>query len=75
VQRLPKIISWAERDPKVTIFGDNTAVVTYYCEAEVEMGGKVVELTGRDMFCMVKENGKWWAVADQFSGEPGPGAG
>jgi hypothetical protein len=35
------------------------------------MGGKLVELTGRDMFFMMKEADRWWAAADQFSGMPG----
>jgi len=26
---------------------------------------------GRDMFFFVKEKGRWWAVADQFSPYPG----
>jgi len=69
-----KIIDWKERDPKVTVFGEYAAVVSYYYEAKVEMGGKLVELTGRDMFFMVREQGRWWAVADQFSGFPGGGA-
>jgi uncharacterized protein (TIGR02246 family) len=65
-----KIVSWVERDPLVTVFGE-AAVVTYYYDAAVEMGGKRQTLAGRDMFFMVKEDGRWWAVADQFSGMPG----
>ena len=68
------ILDWKERDPKITVFEENAAVVTHYYEAKVEMGGKLVELSGRDMFFMVKEAGRWWAVADQFSGDPGGGA-
>jgi len=34
------------------------------------MGGKILNLDGRDMFVFVKENGKWWAVANQFSPYP-----
>ena len=69
-----KVLDWQEHDPKVTVFGENAAVVTYYYEAKVGMAGKLVELTGRDMFFMVKEDGRWWAVAEQFSGFPGEGA-
>jgi hypothetical protein len=64
-----KVIEWKERDPLVTFFGDS-AVVTYYYEARVEMGGKVVELTGRDMLFMVKENGKRlrvWRMSERAS--------
>jgi hypothetical protein len=70
-----KVIVWKERDAKVTVFGESSAVVTYYYDANVEMGGKAVELSGRDMFFMVKEDGQWWAVADQFSGYPTEGSG
>jgi len=54
-----KILDWKERDPKVTVFGTSAAVVTYYYAAKVEMAGKLVELTGRDMFFLVHEQGRW----------------
>ncbi|MCL5421261.1 MAG: nuclear transport factor 2 family protein [Nitrospirae bacterium] len=65
-----KIRSWKETDPKVQFYG-NTAVVTYYFDISFDMGGQTIMMAGRDMFVMVKENGKWWAVADQFSAYPG----
>lgn len=37
-----------------------------------EMGGQLIEMGGRDMFVFVKENGKWWDVADKFSPYPQP---
>jgi hypothetical protein len=27
---------------------------------------------GRDMLVLVREDGRWWVVADQFSPYPGP---
>jgi hypothetical protein len=68
-----KIIEWKERDPIVHVFAD-TAVVTYYYEAKVEIDGEMRTLAGRDMCFMVSEAGKWWVAADQFSGDPGGGA-
>lgn len=64
-----RIQRWREIDPLVQIYG-NTAVVTYYFDMACEMNGRVVELGGRDMFVFVKENGRWWACADQFSPYP-----
>jgi hypothetical protein len=36
----------------------------------LEAGGQMIEMGGRDMFVFVKEDGRWWAVADQFSPYP-----
>ncbi len=66
-----KVHRWAEIDPKIQIYGDS-AVVTYYFDMAFEMSGQLIEMGGRDMFVFVKENGKWWAVADQFSPYPQP---
>ncbi len=62
---------WVEVDPSIEIYG-NAAVVTYYFDMSFTMGGQTIELGGRDMFVFVKENGRWWAVADQFSPYPAP---
>ncbi len=67
--KVAKIHSWNEIDPQIQLFGD-TAIITYYFDMSCEMGGKTINLGGRDMFVFVKENGKWWAVADQFSPYP-----
>ena len=64
-----KIHHWKETDPKIQLYG-NTAVVTYYFDMSFDMGGQTIEMGGRDMFVFVKEDGKWWAVADQFSAYP-----
>ncbi len=65
-----KINSWKEINPQITLFG-NTAIVTYYFDMSFDMGGQTIKMMGRDMFVFLKENGKWWAVADQFSPCPG----
>ncbi|MBI1910401.1 MAG: nuclear transport factor 2 family protein [Deltaproteobacteria bacterium] len=64
-----KIHFWKEIDPQIQIYG-NTAVVTYYFDMSFDMGGQTINMGGRDMFVFIKENGKWWAVADQFSPYP-----
>jgi hypothetical protein len=64
------IHSWKELEPLIRMF-DRTAVVTYYYEMSCEIAGRTLTLTGRDMFVFLKENGRWWAVADQFSNYPG----
>ena len=66
---MAKVLHWEEIDPKIEIHG-NTAVVTYYFDMSFEMGGQTIKMGGRDMFVFVKEGGKWWAVADQFSPYP-----
>ena len=64
-----KINHWKELEPRIQLYG-NTAVVTYYYDMSFNMGGQTTNLSGRDMFVFVKEGGKWWAVADQFSTYP-----
>jgi uncharacterized protein (TIGR02246 family) len=67
-----KVTRWEERDPQVQLFGaGKLAVVTYYYDMSVDMGGGSVELAGRDMMVLVEEDGRWLVVADQFSGFPG----
>ena len=64
-----KINYWKELDPQIQIYGD-TAVVTYYFDMSFDIGGKTIASAGRDLFVFVKERGRWWAVADQFSSYP-----
>lgn len=64
------IHSWREDDPDIELFGD-TAVVTYYYVMDVTMGTNRMNLTGRDMLVVKKEAGRWWLIADQFSGYTG----
>jgi len=66
------IHAWTETDPQVELFGGGTcAVITYYYKADVEIGGARMTVAGRDMFTLAKDDGRWWAVADQVSGFPG----
>ena len=66
-----RIMWWKESEPLILLFNNGqTAVVTYYWDIEYEIGGKHVHTNGRDLFVMVKEEGRWWAVADQFSSFP-----
>lgn len=58
---------WRERDHKVRVYGD-TAIVTYYFDMSFDMQGHTIQLGGRDMYVLAKQDGRWWAVADQFSG-------
>jgi ketosteroid isomerase-like protein len=66
---MAKIFSWEEKDIQVRLFAD-TAIVTYYYDMLIEMGGNELALSGRDMFTLIREGGRWWAVADQFSPYP-----
>jgi len=64
-----RIRSWREIDPLIRVFGDS-AVVSYCYEIRFEIGGQVIEQGGRDLFFFVRENDRWWAVADAFSSYP-----
>ncbi len=65
-----KINNWKEINPKVQIYDNKFAVVTYFFDISFDMGGEPIKMGGRDMFVLVKEDGKWWVVADQFSPYP-----
>ena len=65
------IIHVKEFKPLIQIYGDNSfAIVTYYYEVLVESEGQEVKVDGRDMYSLIKEKGRWWAVANQFSSFP-----
>lgn len=65
------IIKWKEEDPKIVLYGNNEfAVVTYYFSMVFEINNDTIEMKGRDMFSLIKENEKWWIVSDQFSSFP-----
>lgn len=68
-----RIHRWEEVDPVVRVYGD-AAVVSYYFRMSFDMGGPNIETGGRDLFFFVKENGRWWAVGDQFSPYPADAA-
>jgi hypothetical protein len=67
--RMAQIRRWEEIEPQVQLYGD-TAVVTYYYDMAFDMEGENYAVGGRDMLVLVKENGRWWAVADHFSNFP-----
>jgi hypothetical protein len=67
--RSTKISSWQESGHIVRRFGE-AAVVAYDYVIEFAMNGKDYKEQGRDMFFLIRENGRWWAVADQFSSVP-----
>jgi hypothetical protein len=62
---------WHELDPAIRIFGD-AAVVAYDFDMAFDVGADTVNMAGRDMFFFVRQEGKWWVVADQFSRYPSP---
>ncbi|MCK9620826.1 MAG: nuclear transport factor 2 family protein [Methylobacter sp.] len=64
-----RIHRWQEIDPIIHVYGD-AAVVAYYYDIAFDMNGQTMNLGGRDMFFLVKEDGRWWVVADQFSSFP-----
>jgi ketosteroid isomerase-like protein len=64
-----RIHRWEESDPVIHVYGDS-AVVAYNFDISFDMGGQTISMGGRDMFFFVKEDGRWWAVADQFSPYP-----
>lgn len=66
-----KIHSWKESEPKIQVYGEGKfAIVTYYFDMSFDMAGQTINMKGRDMFSLVKENGKWLVVADQYSQFP-----
>jgi hypothetical protein len=66
---LAKIHYWKELDPDVQVYGvyGNAAVVTYYFDMSYDVNHQTRNMWGRDMMILVKEDGKWQVVADQFS--------
>jgi len=66
-----KIHFWKESEPKIQVYGNGKfSIVTYYFDMSFTMDGQTIQMKGRDMFSLAKENNKWWIVADQFSQFP-----
>lgn len=61
-----RIHSWREEAPSIQIIGVY-AVVSYFYESSVELAGELVCLTGRGMYFLVQDSGKWCVVGDHFS--------
>jgi hypothetical protein len=69
--RMARVHYLKETDPRIDLYGNGElAIVTYYYDMSFEIGGQTIKTGGRDMFTMVKEEGRWWVVADQFSPYP-----
>jgi ketosteroid isomerase-like protein len=67
-----KILRWAERNPVVLMLAEGrSAVVAYDFEINHELGGREVQMRGRDLMTLDKRDGRWWLVADHFSPTPG----
>lgn len=64
-----RIDRWQEFDPLIRVYGD-AAVASYYYEIDYTMGGRRVVQGGRDLFFLVRDDGRWQVVADQFSPYP-----
>lgn len=61
-------IRFEERDPHIALFyGGTVAVAAYFFDCTYTMKGKSVAMKGRDLFTLIKENGRWRIVADHFS--------
>lgn len=67
--RAATIHHWLEREAKVQIYGE-MAVVNYYFDMAYDLGGRRIQMGGRDMLTLIKEDGRWQVVADQFSPYP-----
>ena len=50
-----------EKDPSIQVYG-NTAIAGYTFEMTYEMNGKSFDDVGRDIFVLIREEGKWLAV-------------
>jgi ketosteroid isomerase-like protein len=69
--RIAKTNYFKETEPLIQLYCENNAaVVTYNYEGSFVFGGETMVLRGRDMMILVKENDRWWIVADQFSPMP-----
>jgi hypothetical protein len=65
-------ISMKETNPLIQLYNENiTAIVTYYYDLEIKIPtGETQTFTGRDMYTLIYNNGKWIAVAQQYSPMP-----
>jgi uncharacterized protein (TIGR02246 family) len=63
------VTHYHESNPQVDVF-NSVAVVGYHFEIEYTMEGKTSRETGRDVFVLEKENGRWLAVWRQLVAQP-----
>ncbi|MFZ0005153.1 MAG: hypothetical protein WCC86_10115 [Methanoregula sp.] len=45
--------------------------MTYFFAIRFVMAEKEIIMLGRDMFSLIRQDGRWFVVSDQFSPEPG----
>jgi uncharacterized protein (TIGR02246 family) len=69
--RATTIRRWIEKNVLVQMIGDGCAIVAYDFEIDFEIGGRLVEMKGRDLMTLVKRDRRWWLVADHYSPSPG----
>ncbi len=66
-----KVTDWHFTDQHIQLLNDEqTAVVTFVFSVTMLENNDTVTATGRDLLVLVKEQGKWWVVADHFSPFP-----
>lgn len=66
-----RVARWEESDPTIHLYAEGRcAAVAYYYDLTCEVGSQKLQLSGRDLLTLVKEEGRWWVVADQFSPFP-----
>jgi len=70
--RTTKILRWLESNPLTLVLAERrAAVVAYDFQIDFKAGGRVVQMSGRDLMTLEKRGGHWWLVADHFSPCPG----
>ena len=62
-------IKLEETDPVIQLYNNkNTAIVSYYFELVIKTPeGKIQTFFGKDMYTLIKENDRWYAVAQHYS--------
>lgn len=65
-------ISLKETNPLIQLYNENkTAIVTYYYELEMQIpNGETQKFAGRDMYTLINDKGRWFAVAQHYSPIP-----
>ncbi len=62
---------WSTSNPRVLMMaGDRGAVVAYDFHIDFAMGGRLIQMNGRDLMTLEKRAGRWWLLADHFSPAP-----
>jgi hypothetical protein len=58
-----------ETDPVIQLYNNNkTAIVSYYFDFVIKTpGGEIQTFLGKDMYTLINENDRWYAVAQHYS--------